>query len=110
MQKYSIYAIMIYMEGVMQELEQKLVELSFRKDELKKMYEDLDNELNEVCNKLGVGYAFQDNEGTIYKVDVPKGTYVSYKPIGFVRTKRGDERAGTLSQKEAQELLLKIKK
>lgn len=89
------------------ELEQKLVDLSFKKDELKKMYDALDKELVEVCQKLGVGYAFQDEEGTIYKVDVPKGTYVSYKPIGFVRTKRGDERAGTLSQKEAQELLKK---
>lgn len=94
----------------MEDLEQKLVDLSFKKDELKKMYEQLENDLLDVCTKFGVGYAFQDNEGTIYKIDVPKGTYVSYKPIGFVRTKRGEEKAGTLSQKEAQELLAKIKK
>lgn len=89
---------------------QKLVELSFKRDELKKKYEELNTELEEVLTKLGVDYFFQDKDGTVYKVVVPKGSYVSFKHIDYVRTKRGEEKAGTLSVKEAQTLLDLIKK
>ena len=85
------------------DLEAKLVELSFVKDELKKKYEELDKQLEETCTALGIGHIFEDKDGTVYKVDVPKGSFVSFKHIGFVRTKRGEEKAGTLSVKEAQE-------
>ena len=90
--------------------EEKLVLLSFKKDELKKQYEQLDKELEEVLNVLGIGHAFQDKDGRVYKVDVPKGHFVAFKQIGFVRTRRGDEKAGTLSLKEAEALMSSIKK
>ena len=77
--------------------------LQLNKDELKKKYEELDKQLEETCTALGIGHIFEDNDGTVYKVDVPKGSFVSFKHIGFVRTKRGEEKAGTLSVKEAQE-------
>jgi hypothetical protein len=86
-----------------EEAQNKLVELSFVKDALKKQYEDLDKQLEEVCTTLGVGYMFEDKDGTVYKVDVPKGHFVSFKHIGFARTRRGDEKAGTLTLKEAKE-------
>lgn len=87
----------------MTEAEKKLVVLSFKKDELKKQYEELDANLEQVCTELGVGYMFEDEQGTVYKVDVPKGHFVAFKHIGFLRTRRGDEKAGTLTLKEAKE-------
>lgn len=89
---------------------QKLVKLSFKRDKLKKKYEELNTELEEVLTKLGVDYFFQDNDGTVYKVVVPKGSFVSFKHIDYVRTKRGDEKLGTLSMKEAEALMNSIKK
>ena len=89
---------------------QKLVELSFKRDELKKQYEELNKELEGVLTYLGVDTFFQDKDGTVYKVVVPKGSFVSFKHIDFVRTKRGDEKLGTLSMKEAEALMSSIKK
>lgn len=88
----------------------KLVELSFKRDELKKQYEELNTQLEEVLNYLGVGSFFQDKDGTVYKIVVPKGSFVSFKHIDYVRTRRGDEKLGTLSMKEAEALLNSIKK
>lgn len=88
-----------------QEAQKKLVELSFKKDELKKQYEELNTELEQVLTYLGVDTFFQDKDGTVYKVVVPKGSFVSFKHIDFVRTRRGMEKIGSLSQKEAKELL-----
>lgn len=89
---------------------QKLVELSFKRDELKKKYEELNTELEEVLTTLGVDSFFQDKDGTVYKVVVPKGSFVSFKHIDYVRTRRGDEKLGTLSMKEAEALMNSIKK
>ena len=88
----------------------KLVELSFKRDELKKQYEELNTELEEVLTFLGVDTFFQDKDGTVYKVVVPKGSFVSFKHIDYVRTRRGDEKLGTLSLKEAQALMDSITK
>ena len=49
-----------------EEAQNKLVELSFIKDSLKKQYEDLDKQLEEVCTTLGVGYMFEDKDGTVF--------------------------------------------
>ena len=89
---------------------QKLVELSFKRDELKKQYEEFNKELEDVLNYLGVDSFFQDKDGTVYKVVVPKGSFVSFKHIDYVRTRRGDEKLGTLSLKEAEALMSSIKK
>lgn len=91
-----------------EEAKAKLVELSFIKDELKKKYDELNTQLEETLTVLGVDSFFQDKDGTVYKVVVPKGTYVGFKCIDFVRTKRGMEKVGSLSQKEAEKLIEKI--
>lgn len=88
----------------------KLVELSFKRDELKKQYEELNTQLEEVLTTLGVDSFFQDKDGTVYKVVVPKGSFISFKHIDYVRTRRGDEKLGTLSMKEAEALMGSIKK
>jgi len=88
-----------------EQAQEKLVELSFKKDELKKQYEELNEQLENVLTILGLGNYFKDKDGTVYKVVVPKGSFVSFKHIDFVRTKRGMEKIGSLSQKEAKELM-----
>jgi len=92
-------------EQTIENAQKKLVELSYKKDELKKQYEELNTELEEVLTYLGVDSFFKDSEGTVYKVVVPKGSYVGFKHIDFVRTRRGMEKIGSLSQKEAKELM-----
>ena len=92
-----------------EDVQNKLVELSYKKDELKKQYEDLNKQLEEVLNILGINHFFKDKDGTVYKVVVPKGTFTAFKHIDFVRTKRGMEKVGSLSMKEAQELMEKFK-
>lgn len=47
------------------------------------------------------GY-FQDEEGTVYKVVIPEGKWVTYDKISYVRTRRLDEKRGDLSLKEAE--------
>ena len=88
-----------------EDVQKKLVELSYKKDELKKQYEELNKELEEVLNILGVNHFFKDAEGTIYKVVVPSGSFISFKHIDFVRTRRGMEKVGSLSLKEAEKLM-----
>ena len=97
-------------EQSIENAKKRLVELSYKKDELKKQYEELNTELEGVLTYLGVDSFFQDEEGTVYKVVVPKGSYISFKHIDFVRTRRGEEKLGTLSMKEAEALLNSIKK
>lgn len=97
-------------EQSIESAKQKLVELSFKRDELKKQYEEFNKELEGVLTYLGVDSFFQDKDGTVYKVIVPKGSFVSFKHIDYVRTRRGDEKLGTLSLKEAEALMSSIKK
>ena len=92
-------------EQTVESAQKKLVELSFKRDELKSQYEELNKELEEVLTYLGVDSFFKDKDGTVYKVVVPKGSFVSFKHIDYVRTKRGMEKVGSLSQKEAKELM-----
>lgn len=91
------------------ELQKQLKELSYVKDSLKKKYEEVNELEEELCNKLGIGTAFQDDEGTVYKIVVPEGTFVSFKKVSFNRTRRGDEKAGSLSLTAAKEMGFTVK-
>jgi len=54
--------------------------------------------------KLGLNTYHQDPvSGLVYKIVKPKGTYMYYKDVDYVRTAKADERQGTLSKKEATE-------
>jgi hypothetical protein len=55
--------------------------------------------------EIGEGTFFQDpNDMVVYKITKPKGTYVEFKEITYNRTKKLDEKKGSLSKKEAQEM------
>ncbi len=71
--------------------------------ERKEFLERFDAALLAVKEEVGYDGYFQGEDGTVYKITKPTGRYVKFDEVGFVRTKRGDEKQGTLSAKEARE-------
>lgn len=76
-----------------------------------KKYEDLQDQLVLVKTALqasmvdlGVGTLLQDPQtGLVYKIIKPKGTFVHFQDVDYVRTAKDAERSGSLSKKEAEE-------
>lgn len=81
---------------------QKFLELERKKEEVKQYFKDLAEATLAVAKELGVGSFFQDAQGTVYKIVIPEGRFVHYETISYVRTRRGDEKRGDLSIKEAE--------
>jgi len=87
----------------MNDREQKFVELAKKREELVKQMKQLNIELASAMRDLALGEMFQDEaDGVVYQIVVPSGTFVEYKSIDYVRTRREGETKGTLSMKEAQ--------
>lgn len=71
---------------------------------MKDKYLELKEELTGLMNTIPVGTLFQDQETSlVYKITVPDGKYMYFDKIDYVRTKKADERQGSLSKKEAEE-------
>ena len=68
--------------------------------------------LDAAMRALGVDKYIQDpSTGIVYKIEVPTGTFISFKSIGYKRTAKEGERGGTvLSKKEAEEHGFSLKK
>lgn len=76
----------------------------------KEFLDMFDAALKDVAAEVGTGGYFQDEEsGTVYKIVAPKGQWVEYREVGYVRTRCGDEKQGTLSAKEAKEAGFEVK-
>jgi len=83
---------------------QRFIELERKKNDVKKYFEELNAALEAAVAEVGIGSYFQDPlDGTVYKLLVPDGKFVHYERYGYHRTRRGDEKRGDLSLKEAQE-------
>jgi hypothetical protein len=83
---------------------QRFIELERKKTDIKRYFEELNEALEAVVAEVGVGTYFQDpSDGTVFKLLVPEGKFVHFERFGYHRTKRGDEKRGDLSMKEAQE-------
>jgi hypothetical protein len=93
----------------MTDLQKEFVEISKQYEELKEKMKGLRESLREKMNELGVDSVFQDDNGTVYKIVTPTGTYVYYDPIAYNRTRREGEKTGSLSLKEAKELGFDVK-
>lgn len=84
--------------------QQKFLKISTRYEELRAEMKLLKPELNELLSEIGVGSYFQDpSTKLVYKVTEPTGTYIEFSKISYDRTKKEDEKRGSLSKKEAQE-------
>ena len=90
---------------ILTDVQKRFVELEKKKAEVKKYFEELDTATKDLAAEIGVNGFFQDNEGTVYKVVVPEGTFVKYNKIGYERTRRLalNETKGDLSLKQARE-------
>ncbi len=83
----------------MTEAQAKFVQLEKQR---KTFLEEFDEALQAVAAEVGTDGYFQDNDGVVYKITCPVGRWVKFDTISYVRTKRGEEKQGTLSVKEAQ--------
>ena len=71
---------------------------------LKEQMKVVRTEMNLLLTEVGEGTYFQNPEDDIvYKIIVPTGTYVEFNKIGYNRTKKVEEKKGSLSKKEAVE-------
>ena len=58
---------------------------------------------------MGVDTRLQDPiDGVVYQIVEPNGQWVSYSKIDYIRTRKGNEKAGTLSLKKAEEWGFKL--
>lgn len=88
----------------MTEAQKKFVTLEKQKEQVKKFFEDLKLATEEVAKEVGINGYFQDPaDGTVFKVVIPDGKFITYEKISYLRTRRLDEKRGDLSLKEAQE-------
>jgi hypothetical protein len=87
----------------MTEEQRRLVELDRKKDDIKRFFDEYAEALAAVVEKHGTGTFFQDDQGVVYRVIVPEGRYVYFDKYSVERTRRSDERTGSLSLKKARE-------
>ena len=90
-------------------LEETLVTLSLQKEKLKKEMEENNAKLEEVLKGLGLGYMFQAQDGTVFRVAKPTGTYISFREIDYDRTRREGEKSGSLSLTDARNAGFEVK-
>jgi hypothetical protein len=84
-------------------LQQNFIMLARKREELAKQIKQLNVELASIMRDLPLGEMFQDPaDGIVYQIIAPSGTFVEYKNVDYIRTRREGETKGTLSMKEAQ--------
>jgi len=91
-------------------VEQEFLQLARKKETLARELKQADRELAEIMRRLPLGWMFQDPEdGTVYQIIAPSGTFVDFRNIDYTRTRKEGESRGTLSVKAAQEAGFKVK-
>ncbi len=82
----------------------QVVKLTKEIEDFRKEIKARNEVLKPLLLEIGVDTLFQDpTDNVVFKVTVPKGRFVEFVEIGYDRTKRGDEKRGALSMKEAKE-------
>jgi hypothetical protein len=72
-------------------------------EELKEQMDKAKKELQLALLVLPVNSYLQDPDTLlVYKITVPRGTFVEYQALAYERTKKPDEKSGSLSVKEAE--------
>lgn len=88
------------------EARKQLIELDRRKSgEIKEFYKEYDAALKAVLEEDGYESKFQDDEGVVYELEKPSGTFVSFPEARVSRTRRlsQEEKKGSMSLKAARE-------
>ena len=85
------------------DLQDKFLMLARQYEIAKETTKEKRAELEAVMTDLEVGTMFQDpSTMAVYRIEVPAGTYVEYKRIGYARTAMAGESRGSLSKTEAE--------
>jgi hypothetical protein len=91
-------------ESMLTPEQEKFLEIVEKYESLKKQLKELKPELSRYLTEIGVGTYFQDpSNKVVFKVKKPTGTFVEFPEIGYDRTRKEDEKKGSLSKKEAVE-------
>jgi len=98
----------------MTENQAKLIQITKQFEAAKDQYKELSAQLNEACTAVaqetGLDVLFQDpTDGTVFKIERPKGTYVEFRQIGYARTRREGEKKGSISIKDAKDAGFNVK-
>jgi len=88
----------------MTELQKQFVALDKKKAEYKEFMKLYNQVVNLIKDEIGLGGHFQDPEGVVYQLEECEGKFVYFDKYEVKRTRRGEERAGSLSLKKAGEL------
>lgn len=92
----------------------RFLELAKKSEELQAELSKVNEELLNEMKGMELGKLIQDPETlAVYKVYVPSGTFISYKPLDYKRTNLEGEKGGgpsVLAKKEAEEAGFVLKK
>lgn len=93
------------MTDELEEKQQLFFQLASDIENLKKESKNKYAQLEQVMFDLCINTYHQDPiTGIVYKIEVPKGTFMEYKTVGYKRTAVAGEKGGTvLSKSEAEE-------
>lgn len=87
-----------------QEKQAQFLDLAKRYEALSEEMKEIKVQLQEVMVELKTETMLQDPETMlVYKIVVPKGKYMYFDAIDYVRTKKESEKSGDLSKKAAEE-------
>lgn len=87
----------------MTDAQKKFLEIAKRVEILKEEMKALTPTLEELMLEIKPGTMFQDEEtGLVYKIEVPSGTFITFKKVDYVRTKKAGETKGSLSKSDAE--------
>lgn len=85
-------------------LEERFLALAKEQEDLKESLNNVRIDLEVVMKEMKMDTFIQDPETYIvYQIVKPTGSFVYYKDIDYVRTKKEGEKAGSLSLKKAEE-------
>lgn len=69
----------------------QLIVLNTKREELKESLKRIDAQINEILPFIEFDQLFQDDDGTVFMVEKPTGTFVEFKEWKIRRTRRQDE-------------------
>ena len=90
----------------------KFLEMSKEYETLKAKMKEMKPVMHSLLKEIGLDTYFQDPvTSAVYKVEVPKGTFISFDEICYKRTKLGEESSsGKLAKKEAKDQGFEVSK
>lgn len=81
----------------------RFLELAKQKEALVEQLKAVNEELEKVMGEVGMNNMLQDPETKIvYQVVKPKGTFMYYKEIDYIRTRKSVDEKGELSMSAAE--------